>query len=95
MDVPEERVFRFRYAGSGYNISVKSVFFQLYLGPVFSTRKCRFPVDNNMIDMRVTNNTVKWQQHVSALYPKRLLQAEGKWLLRRPRTNGLKILNFE
>jgi len=30
-----------------------------------------------MKDMRVTNNTVKWQQHVSALYPKRPLQAEG------------------
>ena len=59
MDVPEECVFPFRYPGSGYNISVKSVFFQLYLGPVSSTRKCRFPVDNNMIDMCVTNNIVK------------------------------------
>jgi len=59
MDVSEERVSPFRYAGSGYNFRVKSVFFQLYLGPVSSTRKCRFPVDNNMIDMCVTNNIVK------------------------------------
>jgi len=38
--------------------------------------KCRFPVDNNMIDMRVTNKIVQRQQHASARYPKRPLQAE-------------------
>ena len=55
----------------------------------------RFLVDNNLIDMRVTNNNAKRQQHVPTRYPKRSLYGEGKWLLGRPRPNGLIILNIE
>jgi len=45
--------------------------------------------------MRVTNNFMKWQQHVSTRYPKRPLQAKGKWLLGRPKPNGLILLNIK
>jgi len=48
-----------------------------------------------MLDMRVTNNNVKWQQHFSTRYPKRPLQAEEYWLLGKPTPIGLIILNIE
>ena len=49
-------------------------------------------VDNNLIDMRVANNIAKWLQNVATRYSKRPLQADGNWLLGRPRPNRLIIL---
>jgi len=46
-----------------------------------------------MMDMRVSNDTVKLQHRVSVWYPKHSLQNEDKWLLGRSRPNGLIILN--
>ena len=47
------------------------------------------------MDKRFTNNIGERQHHVSPRYPKRPLQAEGKWLLGRPKPKRLIILNID
>jgi len=55
-----------------------SNFFQVDCTRSFNRERVGFIVNNNLIDTRVTNHTVKWLQNVAIRYPKSPLQAEGK-----------------
>jgi hypothetical protein len=68
----------FIFEGSGSQLKVKLVIILVFLDPFLQLLKWWHIVDNNLIDIRGTNNIVKWQQHVSTRYPKRPLQVEIK-----------------
>jgi len=88
MDVSEVHAYPFIFEQCCFWLRVNIVIFSALLTLVPSTVNVAGFVDNNLIDMLVANNIVKWLQNVATRYPKRPLQAEGKWLLGRPRFNG-------
>jgi hypothetical protein len=80
-DVSEERASQFRFVwkwflvegeGSSYFSSTLDQFLQLLTW---------WHIVDNLIDIRVTKNIVKWRQHISTRYPKRPLPGERKLLL--------------